>query len=141
NLGLTRAIMKFDYRMGHKFSTYATWWIRQAITRAISDTDLTIRVPVHVLEKMHGHVKCEPASACDHDVKLIERVNHLQPRSLDRLLELDRYRGMFADELGIVDHQTSAGEHVIPHPDIPLLRNEVRRQVNHLIDAVLPPRD
>ena len=141
NLGLTRAIMKFDYRRGHKFSTYATWWIRQAITRSISDTDLTIRIPVHVLEKIHGHNTCEPGSDCDHDVKLIERLDHLQPRSLDRLMELDRYRGMFADELGIVDRETSAGDHVVPHPDVPLLRNEIRRQVNHLIDVLLPQRD
>jgi len=50
NLGLMRAVVKFDYRRGFKFSTYATWWIRQAITRAISDQSRTIRLPVHVVE-------------------------------------------------------------------------------------------
>ncbi|MFC2166068.1 RNA polymerase sigma factor RpoD [Acidobacteriota bacterium] len=57
NMGLMRAVEKYDYRRGHKFSTYATWWIRQAITRAIADQSRTIRVPVHMTETIQKLTK------------------------------------------------------------------------------------
>jgi RNA polymerase primary sigma factor len=70
NIGLMKAAEKFEYKRGHKFSTYATWWIRQGITRAIADTGRTIRLPVHMVEtvnKMFATIKnfvnengCEP---------------------------------------------------------------------------------
>ena len=57
NIGLMKAVDKFEYRRGYKFSTYATWWIRQAITRAIADQARTIRIPVHMIETINKMVR------------------------------------------------------------------------------------
>ena len=57
NIGLMKAVDKFEYRRGYKFSTYATWWIRQAITRAIADQARTIRIPVHMIETINKLVR------------------------------------------------------------------------------------
>ncbi len=61
NLGLMRAVERFDYRRGFKFSTYATWWIRQAVTRALADQGRTIRVPVHIAETINSLIKAQRA--------------------------------------------------------------------------------
>src|SRR5690606_28985691 len=101
NTGLMRAVDKYEYRRGYKFSTYATWWIRQAITRAIADQARTIRIPVHMIETMTKLRRAgkqlfhelgreptieETAEAAGVSVEEARRVLkiHRQPISLDR---------------------------------------------------------
>ncbi|MBV7591677.1 sigma-70 family RNA polymerase sigma factor, partial [Escherichia coli] len=61
NMGLMKGVEKFEYRRGFKFSTYATWWIRQAITRAIADQARTIRIPVHMIETINKLIRTSRA--------------------------------------------------------------------------------
>jgi len=122
NLGLMRAVEKFEYQRGHKFSTYATWWIRQAITRAIADQARTIRIPVHLIETINRIARTsreleqalgrapspeEIAEKLEMDVEAVRRTQRISrhPVSLETPVgdEDDSQLGDFIEDEGAAD--------------------------------------
>ena len=147
NIGLIRAAKKFDYRRGHKFSTYATWWIRQAVTRAIADQGRTIRVPVHMGDQINRLLRIshrltqelgrdpsseELAKALDVTPKKVETMIQVARRPLSLETPTDDEEDSFLGDF-VPDEESPAPVEVVTQN---LLRE-------HLDDALatLPPRE
>ena len=147
NIGLIRATKKFDYRRGHKFSTYATWWIRQAVTRAIADQGRTIRVPVHMGDQINKLLRVqhqltqrfgrepsveELAEALDVPPKKVENMIQVARRPLSLKTPTDDEEDSVLGDF-IEDDQA-------PAPDDTATYNLLREHIEDVLNG-LPPRE
>jgi len=145
NLGLIRASEKFNYHLGYKFSTYATWWIRQAITRAIDDQSRTIRVPVHMNENLSKFVRAsreleKELSRPPSDEEIGQRLGTTK----EKVREL---RGLFLDPVSLDipvgrDGESTLGDMLedsqVPSAYDDLLRREIRQKTAGALEALSP---
>ncbi|MBE2183452.1 MAG: sigma-70 family RNA polymerase sigma factor [Anaerolineae bacterium] len=147
NIGLIRATKKFDYRRGHKFSTYATWWIRQAVSRAVADQGRTIRVPVHMGDQLNRmrriQMKLTQELGRDPSIDEIAVGMEMTPDKIENLLEIAR-RPVSLETPIDEEGDSTFGDFVedvnSPAPAEEVATNLLHEQLKTALDR-LPPRE
>jgi len=147
NIGLIRAAKKFDYRRGHKFSTYATWWIRQAVTRAIADQGRTIRVPVHMGDQINKLLRIQhqltQRLGRDPSVEELAGALDVTPQKVENMIQVAR-RPLSLETPTDDEEDSVLGDFIqdeeVAAPDVTATYNLLREQLDSVLNG-LPPRE
>ncbi|HEY5672065.1 MAG TPA: sigma-70 family RNA polymerase sigma factor [Anaerolineales bacterium] len=147
NIGLIRAAKKFDYRRGHKFSTYATWWIRQAVTRAIADQGRTIRVPVHMGDQINKLLRVQhqltQRLGRDPTVEELAGALDVTPQKVENMIQVAR-RPLSLETPTDDEEDSVLGDFIqdeeVAAPDETATYNLLREHLDNVLNG-LPPRE
>jgi RNA polymerase primary sigma factor len=147
NIGLIRATKKFDYRRGHKFSTYATWWIRQAVTRAIADQGRTIRVPVHMGDQINKLLRVQhqltQRLGRDPSVEELAEALDVPPKKVENMIQVAR-RPLSLETPTDDEEDSVLGDFIeddeAPPPDEMVTYNLLQEHLEEILNT-LPPRE
>jgi RNA polymerase primary sigma factor len=147
NIGLMRAAKKFEYQRGFKFSTYATWWIRQAITRAVADQARTIRVPVHMGDQISRMLRMQhqlkQKLSRDPSVEELAEALEVLPEKVEHMMQVSRHPLSLQMPIG-EEEDEMLGDFIededAPSPDETAMNNILREHLEEVLDR-LPPRE
>jgi RNA polymerase primary sigma factor len=147
NIGLIRATKKFDYRRGHKFSTYATWWIRQAVTRAIADQGRTIRVPVHMGDQINKLLRVQhqltQRLGREPSVEELAEALEVPPKKVENMIQVAR-RPLSLETPTDDEEDSVLGDFIeddeAPPPDDTATYNLLKEHLEDVLNS-LPPRE
>jgi len=147
NIGLIRATKKFEYQRGHKFSTYATWWIRQAVTRAIADQGRTIRIPVHMGDQINKLLRVQhqltQKLGRDPSVEELAEALEVPPKKVENMIQVAR-RPLSLETPTDDEEDSVLGDFIeddeAPPPDDTATYNLLKQHLVEVLDA-LPPRE
>jgi RNA polymerase primary sigma factor len=147
NIGLIRATKKFDYRRGHKFSTYATWWIRQAVTRAIADQGRTIRVPVHMGDQINKLLRYQhqltQKLGRDPSVEELAQELNIPVKKVENMIQVAR-RPLSLETPTDDEEDSTLGDFIedddVPAPDDSATYNLLKEHLQEILND-LPPRE